>query len=65
LLRYALENKSSQKVVTGKWLLKNEKVTTRLKIKSGQIHKLKTITGAINSDRSDHRHGTKVQDTCI
>ena len=33
LLRYIPENRSSPRVVTGKWLLKNEKLTTRLKNK--------------------------------
>jgi len=34
LLRYAPENKSSPRVVTGKWLLKIEKLTTRLNNKT-------------------------------
>jgi len=34
LLRYAHENKSSPWVVTGKWLLENQKFTTRLKNKT-------------------------------
>jgi len=34
LLRYLPENRSSPRVITGKWLLKNEKVTTRLKNKT-------------------------------
>jgi hypothetical protein len=34
LLRYTPENISSPRVVTGKWLLKNEKLTTRLKNKT-------------------------------
>ena len=29
------------------------------KIKPGQIHKLKTIKRAMNSDLSDYRHNTK------
>jgi len=41
------------------------KLTTRLKIKPGPIHKLKTIKRAMNSDESDHRHNTKFQNTCI
>ena len=34
LLRYAPENKSSPRVITGKWLLKKYKLTTRLKNKT-------------------------------
>jgi hypothetical protein len=33
LLRYGPENRPGPRVVTGKWLLKNLKVTTRLKNK--------------------------------
>jgi hypothetical protein len=50
LIRYEHENKSSPRVVTGKWLLKFKKLTTSLKIKPGPIHKLKTIKTATNSD---------------
>jgi hypothetical protein len=35
LLRYAPENRSYPRLITGKWQLKNSKLTTRLKIKSG------------------------------
>jgi len=38
-----LENRSSTGVVRGKWLLEYYKLTTRLKIKLGPIHRLKTI----------------------
>jgi hypothetical protein len=31
LLRYGPESRSSPKVVTGKWLFRNEEITTRLK----------------------------------
>jgi hypothetical protein len=31
LLRYEPENRSSPKITTGEWLLKNKKLTTRLK----------------------------------
>jgi hypothetical protein len=31
MLRYVPENRSGPRVVTGKWLLKNEKLMTRLK----------------------------------
>jgi hypothetical protein len=41
------------------------KLTARLKIKPGPIHKLKTIKRDMNSDCSDHRHNTKIQNTCI
>jgi len=34
MLRYVPEKRSSPRVVTGKWLLKNEKLTTRLKNKT-------------------------------
>jgi hypothetical protein len=49
LLRYKHENKSSPRVMTGKWLLKFKKLTTRLKNKTWAIHKLKTIKRAMNS----------------
>jgi hypothetical protein len=35
------------------------------KIKPGRIHKLKTIKRAMKSDCSDHRHDTKILNTCI
>jgi hypothetical protein len=35
------------------------------KIKLGQIHKLKTIKRAMNSDLSDYRHRTKNRNTSI
>jgi len=41
LLRYAPENKSSPRVVTGKWLLKIEKLTTMLNNKSWTIPQIK------------------------
>jgi hypothetical protein len=34
MLRYAPENRSRPKALTGKWLLKNEKLTTRIKNKT-------------------------------
>jgi hypothetical protein len=39
LLRYVPENRSSQRVVTGKLLFKNYKLTMWLKIKPEPIHK--------------------------
>jgi hypothetical protein len=47
LLRYAPEKKFSPQIVTVKWLLKNLKLTTRLKNKT-----LK----AMNSDSPEHMH---------
>jgi hypothetical protein len=42
LLRYTTENRSSPRVVTGKWLLKNKKNNYKVhKIKPGPISKLK------------------------
>jgi hypothetical protein len=41
LLRYVPENRSSQWVVTGKWLLKNWKLTTRLKNKTWTNQQIK------------------------
>jgi len=41
LLRYAPENKSSPRVVTGKWVLKIEKLTTRLNSKTWTIPQIK------------------------
>jgi hypothetical protein len=54
LLRYVPGNRSSWRVVTGKWLLKNWKLPTRLK-NPGPIHELKIVKRAMNSDWSDHR----------
>jgi len=48
LLRYAPQNTSSPRVITGKCLLKNLELTTRLKNKTGTISKLKTIKRAKN-----------------
>jgi hypothetical protein len=45
VLRYAPENRSRPRALTGKWLLKNEKLTIRLKYKTHTIHKLKTRKG--------------------
>jgi hypothetical protein len=41
LLIYAPLNRSSPRVVTGKWLLKNEKLTARLKNKTGTNTQIK------------------------
>ena len=49
LRRYASENRSSLRVVTGKWLLKTYKLTRKLKIKSEPINKLNTIKRAMSS----------------
>jgi hypothetical protein len=46
LFRYTHENKSSPRRVTGKWLLKNWELTTKLKIKPGSIHRLKPLKEA-------------------
>jgi hypothetical protein len=64
LLRHTLENSSSPRVVTVTWLLKikNEQ---DLNIKPGQIHKLKIIKRAMDTDWSDHRHNTTIQNTHI
>jgi hypothetical protein len=64
LLQQALENSSSPRVVTVTWLLKikNEQDS---KIKPGQSHKLKTTKRATETDLSDHRYNTKVQNTHI
>jgi hypothetical protein len=43
LLRYTYENRSSLRAVTGKWLWKNYKLTTRLKNKMWTIPQTKTI----------------------
>jgi len=58
LWRFAPDNSSSSRVVTRKWLLKNEKLPTRLK--PGPVGKLKTIKETMNSHWSDHRHNTKI-----
>jgi hypothetical protein len=50
LLRYAPENRSSARVVTGKCLLKSYKITTRLKNKTWTIPQIKTIEESMNSD---------------
>jgi hypothetical protein len=50
LLRFAPENRSSPRVVTGKWLLKNYKLTTKVKNKTGTNPQLKTIKRAMNID---------------
>jgi len=50
LLRYTYENRYSLRAVTGKWLLKNSKLTTRLKNKMWTIPQTKTIKTAMNSD---------------
>jgi hypothetical protein len=47
---FAPKNRSNSRIVTGKWLFKNYKLTVRLKNKCGPIHKLKTIIIATNSD---------------
>jgi len=35
------------------------------KIKPGPINQLKTIKTTVNTDWSDHRHNTNVQNKCI
>jgi hypothetical protein len=50
-LRYVPENRSSPRVVTGKWLCKIKNyLLPGSNIKSGPIHKLKTIKRAMNID---------------
>ena len=65
LLKYLPENKFSPKIVTGKWLLKNKKLTTRLKNKTWpnsqsknpkKCHELRLI-------RPQTWH--KIQNTCV
>jgi hypothetical protein len=50
LLRYAPENRSSPRVLTGKWLLQNSKLTARLKNKTGT-----------NPQTKDHKHSHELR----
>jgi hypothetical protein len=49
VLRYIPENRSSPRVVTGKWLLKYEKLTTRLKNKTWKTWTNQQMKMAMNS----------------
>jgi hypothetical protein len=65
LLKYVPENRSSPRVVTGKWLSENYKLTTRTKNKSRTNPKIKNHKRAMNSDCSDHIHDTNIQNTFV
>jgi hypothetical protein len=65
LLRYAPENRSSPRVVTHKWLLKNYKLTARLKNKTWTNLQIKNHKKSLGSVLSDHRHNIKIQNTRV
>jgi hypothetical protein len=55
LLRYAPEKKSCPRVDKGKQLLKNLKLTIRLKNQNWTNPKIKNYKKVMNSDLPDHR----------
>jgi len=65
LLRHVPENRTSPRVVTGKWLLKIKYWLLDSNIKSGPICKLKIVQWNMNSDWSDHRRNTESKNRCI
>jgi len=61
LLRYISENRTSPMVVMEKWLLKNFKLTTRIKDKTWTNPQIKNQK---MRHELEHRHDTEIQNTC-
>jgi len=63
-LTHTRENRSGPRVVTWKLLLKNWKLTIRLKNKTWMNSQIETHKKNSELDWSDHRHNTKIRNIC-
>jgi len=59
MLRYAPENRSRPRALTGNWPIKNEKLTTRIKYKTwtnSQIKNQKMVMNSLNRPQTQHKN---------